>query len=89
MSLTIKSLPNFSFLKKVISSYSIFPFSLRLKYRFTQNSVDINDDFDVKIAETLKEACKLLEVDFEYVTDMDGKNCLGSANDCESFKFYF
>jgi len=31
------------------------------------------DDFHVKIAETLEEACKLLESGFEYVTDMDGK----------------
>ncbi len=34
---------------------------------------EVNDDFDVKIAETLEEAFKLLEVGFEYVTDMDGK----------------
>ena len=34
---------------------------------------DVNEDCDVKVAETLDEACKLLEVGFEYVTDMDGK----------------
>ena len=34
---------------------------------------EVNDDYDVKIAETLDEACKLLEVGFEYVTDMNGK----------------
>jgi integrase len=34
---------------------------------------EANDDFEVKIAETLDEACKLLEVGFEYVTDMEGK----------------
>jgi integrase len=32
-----------------------------------------NDEFHVKTAESLDEACKLLEVGFEYVTDMDGK----------------
>lgn len=32
-----------------------------------------NDDFTVKVAEDLNEACKLLEVGFEYVTDMNGK----------------
>jgi len=32
-----------------------------------------NDEFTVKVAETLKEACELLEAGFEYVTDMDGK----------------
>lgn len=32
-----------------------------------------NDDFHVKIAENLDEACKLLETGFEYITDMEGK----------------
>jgi hypothetical protein len=32
-----------------------------------------NDEFHVKVAYTLDEACKLLEVGFEYVTDMEGK----------------
>jgi len=30
-----------------------------------------NDDYLVKIAKTLDEACKLLEVGFEYVTEID------------------
>jgi len=34
---------------------------------------DADDEFHVKIAASLEEACKLLEVGFEYVTDMDGK----------------
>jgi integrase/ribosomal protein S27AE len=34
---------------------------------------DANDEFHVKIASNLKEACRLLEVGFEYVTDMEGK----------------
>jgi hypothetical protein len=32
-----------------------------------------NDEFHVKVTGTLEEACKLLEVGFEYVMDMDGK----------------
>lgn len=32
-----------------------------------------DDEFRVKIAASLEEACKLSEVGFEYVTDMDGK----------------
>jgi integrase len=32
-----------------------------------------NDEFHVKVASTLDETRKLLEVGFEYVTDMDGK----------------
>jgi integrase len=32
-----------------------------------------NQEFHVKIAENLDDACKLLEVGFEFVTDMEGK----------------
>jgi integrase len=32
-----------------------------------------SDEFTVKVAETLKETCELLEAGFKYVTDMDGK----------------
>jgi hypothetical protein len=32
-----------------------------------------NDDFHVKVAETLDKACKLLESGFDYVTDIEGK----------------
>jgi hypothetical protein len=32
-----------------------------------------SNEFTVKVAETLKDACDLLEIGFEYVTDMDGK----------------
>jgi len=31
-----------------------------------------NDEYHVKVAQTLEEATKLLEVGFEYVTDMEG-----------------
>ncbi len=31
------------------------------------------DDFHVKVAETVEEACKLIETGFEYVTDIEGK----------------
>ncbi len=34
---------------------------------------ETNSEFHVKIVSNLDEACKLLEVGFEYVTDMDGK----------------
>lgn len=34
---------------------------------------ETNDAFIVKTAENLEEACKLLEVGFEYITDMNGK----------------
>jgi len=30
------------------------------------------DEFHVKVPQSLDEACKLLEVGFEYVTDMNG-----------------
>jgi hypothetical protein len=31
-----------------------------------------DDEFHVRVAQTLDEACKLLEVGFEYVTEIDG-----------------
>ena len=31
-----------------------------------------NDEFTVKVAKTLKEACGLVEAGFGYVTEMDG-----------------
>jgi len=31
------------------------------------------DDFHVKVADTVEEACKLIETGFEYATDMNGK----------------
>ena len=36
-----------------------------------------NDEFHVKAVKTLEEACKLIEVGFEYVTDID---------DCKIFR---
>jgi integrase len=38
------------------------------------------DDFHVKVADTLEEACKLIETGFEYVTDMESKRCLENAS---------
>jgi len=32
-----------------------------------------NDDFTVKVAETVEKACELVEAGFEYVTDIDQK----------------
>jgi integrase/recombinase XerD len=34
---------------------------------------DVNDEYHVKTAANIEEACRLLEVGFEYVTDMEGK----------------
>lgn len=33
---------------------------------------DVNDEFHVRTAKTVEEACKLVEVGFEYVTEIDG-----------------
>ncbi len=35
-------------------------------------SQDKPEEFHVKVARSLDEACKLVKVGFEYVTDMDG-----------------
>jgi hypothetical protein len=32
-----------------------------------------SDEYTVRVAATIEEACKLLEVGFEYVTDIEGK----------------
>lgn len=39
---------------------------------YTQLVCFESDDFHVKVAKTLKEACELVEAGFEYVTDVDG-----------------
>jgi hypothetical protein len=33
----------------------------------------VSNEYNVKVAATLEEACQLLEVGFEYVTEIDGK----------------
>jgi hypothetical protein len=38
---------------------------------FVKGSTKI-EEYHVKVAETLQEACKLLEIGFEYVTDLNG-----------------
>jgi len=45
-----------------------------LIYVNIENAVfqNMNEEFIVKTASTVEEACKLVEVGFEYVTDMDG-----------------
>jgi len=35
-----------------------------------------NDEFNVKAACSREEACKPIEIGFEYVTDMDGKKAI-------------
>jgi len=42
---------------------------INLEYTLFQS---INDEFHVKTAKTVEEACKLVEVGFEYVTIVDG-----------------
>lgn len=32
-----------------------------------------DDEYAVKVAESVEEACRLLEVGFEYITHIDGK----------------
>jgi hypothetical protein len=34
---------------------------------------EFNDQYEVKLASTVEEAVKLVEVGFEYITEMDGK----------------
>ena len=39
-----------------------------------------SEDYTVKAASNVEEACKLLEVGFEYVTEFDGKTCSERGN---------
>ena len=39
---------------------------------YTQQVNFESDEFHVRVAKTLKEACELVEAGFEYVTEMDG-----------------
>ena len=39
------------------------------------------DEFLVKVVQTLKEACELLEVEFKYATDSDVKKIFQKRND--------
>ena len=45
------------------------------RYITIENAIfnDVNDEFHVKIASTLEEATKLLEVGFEYIMEIGGK----------------
>ena len=45
----------------------------QLYINLEQAIFEANDQYDVKLASTVEEACKLLEVGFEYVTEMDGR----------------
>ncbi|MEM2263430.1 MAG: hypothetical protein QW160_04330 [Candidatus Bathyarchaeia archaeon] len=38
----------------------------------TLYSKNVNDEFHVRTAKTVEEACRLIEVGFEYVTEIDG-----------------
>lgn len=78
---------NIIHVKQIIGHKSVL--NTQIYVDLEQAIFEVNDDFDVKVAKTLEEACKLLKVGFEYVTNMEGKNCLGSTNNCESYKFYF
>jgi len=51
---------------------------------------DADDEFHVKLAQNLDEACKLLEVGFEYVTDMDGAKLFRKRSSllCSQLVFY-
>jgi integrase len=57
--------------RKLLGHKSIL--NTQIYINLEQAIFEINEDYEVKIAETLDQACKLLEVGFEYVTDMEGK----------------
>lgn len=45
----------------------------QLYVNLEQAIFEFNDQYEVKLAATVEEAVKLVEVGFEYVTEMDGR----------------
>jgi hypothetical protein len=45
----------------------------QLYINLEQAIFEFNDQYEVKLASTVDEAGKLVEVGFEYITEMDGK----------------
>jgi hypothetical protein len=45
----------------------------QLYVNLEQAIFEFNDQYEVKLASTVDEAGKLVEVGFEYITEMDGK----------------
>jgi hypothetical protein len=46
------------------------------------------NDYVVKVSSTVEEACKLVEVGFEYVTDIGGQKAVQEAKMMENAKLY-
>ena len=57
--------------RRVLGQKSIL--NTQLYVHLEQAIFEANNDYEIKTAETLDQACKLLEVGFEYVTEMEGK----------------
>ena len=62
---------NIIHVQKLLGHKSIL--NTQIYVNLEQAIFEANDDYEVKTAETLDDARKLLEVGFEYVTDIDGK----------------
>jgi integrase len=62
---------NIILVQRIIGHKSVL--NTQIYVNLEQAIFEVNEDYDVKIAESLDDACKLLEVGFEYVTDMEGK----------------
>jgi len=59
-------------LKIIVFLYSISRFKAPSLYQHGTNNIQVtNDEYHVKVAHNLKEACALVEAGFEYVTDME------------------
>lgn len=64
--------PDMEYVRRLLGHKSILNTQLYVnmeKAFFTESS----EDYTVKVASTVDEACKLLEVGFEYVTEFEGK----------------
>jgi len=64
--------PDMDHVRRLLGHKSILNTQLYVnmeKAFFTEST----EDYTVKVAATVEEACKLLEVGFEYVTEFDGE----------------
>ena len=58
--------------KKVLGHKDITNTMIYINLEAATLQIGVNDQFIVKVASTVEEACKLVEVGFEYVTEVNG-----------------
>ncbi len=61
--------------------------NIKNSLRYVQLLEGMGDDsYTCKVAKSLEEASKLIEVGFDYVTEVDGVKCFGRGSGCPSIR---